>query len=379
LRAGGEVEAATQAFEEARDAATRHGDLSGVIYSACNLGLLRQATGDLKGAEATYREAIARAQTVGGDELPITGMALAGLANVLRERNALQPAAELAAAAHRLGVLGNYGDIVTEALLVQARISRADGSAAGARASVDEAASIVERQHVTSRVASELVELRMRLLIELDDRRAAAALAPLPSPGLPVFERYPEWLALARLAKAEGKFEGAVSILANLRRSDERAGRWGSALKALTLEVLCLDGAGRTDEALVALAQALDLAAAGGWVRVLADEGFEMAQFLAKFVVNADTRFSSAAVAYARRILATITPTEHAAAPAAISPRELEILRLMATGQSNVEIATALVVTHATVKTHVNNLYRKLDARNRVQALERARQLGLLR
>jgi LuxR family transcriptional regulator, maltose regulon positive regulatory protein len=50
----------------------------------------------------------------------------------------------------------------------------------------------------------------------------------------------------------------------------------------------------------------------------------------------------------------------------------------MATGLSNVEIAQQLVVSHTTIKTHVNNLYRKLDAQNRVQALARARQIGLL-
>jgi DNA-binding CsgD family transcriptional regulator len=62
-----------------------------------------------------------------------------------------------------------------------------------------------------------------------------------------------------------------------------------------------------------------------------------------------------------------------------LSERELEVLRLLAAGLSNQEIADRLVVALSTVKTHVNNIYSKLSARNRTEAANRARQLGLLR
>ncbi len=61
-----------------------------------------------------------------------------------------------------------------------------------------------------------------------------------------------------------------------------------------------------------------------------------------------------------------------------LSPRELEVLRLVAAGRSNAEIAQELVVAVSTVKKHINNLYAKLDARSRTQAVARARELGLL-
>jgi hypothetical protein len=72
-------------------------------------------------------------------------MALAGLANVLRERNELPSAAELAVRAHELGVLGNYGDIIAEALLVQARVCYARFSPADACKFVDEATLVASR------------------------------------------------------------------------------------------------------------------------------------------------------------------------------------------------------------------------------------------
>jgi LuxR family maltose regulon positive regulatory protein len=62
-----------------------------------------------------------------------------------------------------------------------------------------------------------------------------------------------------------------------------------------------------------------------------------------------------------------------------LSDRELEVLRLLAAGKSNQQIADELVVTLATVKKHVGSILAKLVAGNRTQAVARARVLGLLR
>lgn len=61
-----------------------------------------------------------------------------------------------------------------------------------------------------------------------------------------------------------------------------------------------------------------------------------------------------------------------------ISPRELEVLQELAGGLSNREIAGKLFVSENTIKTHAASLYLKLDAARRAEAVEKARQLGLL-
>ena len=61
-----------------------------------------------------------------------------------------------------------------------------------------------------------------------------------------------------------------------------------------------------------------------------------------------------------------------------ISKREYEVLELMAQGLSNQEIADKLFVSLNTVKTHSSNLFMKLDARRRTQAVRRAKESGLL-
>jgi DNA-binding NarL/FixJ family response regulator len=60
-----------------------------------------------------------------------------------------------------------------------------------------------------------------------------------------------------------------------------------------------------------------------------------------------------------------------------LTARELEVVRLIAQGRSNTEIAAELFVSDATVKTHINHIFSKLGARDRSQVIIKARQLGL--
>jgi DNA-binding NarL/FixJ family response regulator len=64
---------------------------------------------------------------------------------------------------------------------------------------------------------------------------------------------------------------------------------------------------------------------------------------------------------------------------AALTARQLQILPLLAEGMQNKQIADALRVTEGTVKQHLKDLFRRLNARNRTQAVKEARRLGLLR
>ncbi|MGH8878097.1 MAG: response regulator [Stackebrandtia sp.] len=75
---------------------------------------------------------------------------------------------------------------------------------------------------------------------------------------------------------------------------------------------------------------------------------------------------------------ARIRPTEAAPPDTALAPREMEVLRLIANGLSNGEIAESLVISHETVKTYVSRILTKLNLRDRVQAVVYAYRHGLV-
>lgn len=74
-----------------------------------------------------------------------------------------------------------------------------------------------------------------------------------------------------------------------------------------------------------------------------------------------------------RRLVEAVRPAE----PSALTPRETDVLRLIAAGRSNVEIAQRLYITQATVKTHINNLFAKTGVRDRAQAVTYAFRHGM--
>ena len=83
-----------------------------------------------------------------------------------------------------------------------------------------------------------------------------------------------------------------------------------------------------------------------------------------------------------RLVAAVLDPTPISDTPAQplpddLTPREAEVLKLIAGGLSNGEIAEALVVSHATVKTHVNRIFYKTGARDRAQAVRYAYRHGM--
>ena len=75
---------------------------------------------------------------------------------------------------------------------------------------------------------------------------------------------------------------------------------------------------------------------------------------------------------------APFVPNTQAQQALGISGRELEVLELLAAGRSNKEIARRLDVSPNTVKTHVTKLFGKLEARRRTEAIQKARQLGMI-
>ncbi|MBN9426085.1 MAG: helix-turn-helix transcriptional regulator [Burkholderiales bacterium] len=158
------------------------------------------------------------------------------------------------------------------------------------------------------------------------------------------------------------------------------------ALKFSLLQALALQRLGRADAALDAFSQLVSQAAAQGFVRLLLDEG-EPVQRLA-LRLRERHEASGAAIdpidsEHLDKLVRMLGEPGRAAADAPadlekLTPKETRMLRLLADGHSNGELARQLFVSDSTVRTHLRNINQKLNAANRTQAVAIARRLGLI-
>jgi len=193
----------------------------------------------------------------------------------------------------------------------------------------------------------------------------------------PYYARRASHTALVRVLIAQGELDKALAALEQFVPQAEAAGRFGHLIELLTLKALAFQAQGNISEALAALERALSLAQPEGYVRAFLDEGAPMVELL--------RRAGSQGIAphYVSRLLSawgSLHPSSFNLQPLIepLSERELEILRLLAAGKSNQEIADELVLATGTVKKHLNNIFGKLSVESRTQCVARARELNLL-
>ncbi len=189
-------------------------------------------------------------------------------------------------------------------------------------------------------------------------------------------------IARYRSDRVERAIHEAMRLLERLLKAAEVGERTGSVLEILVQQALAREAQGDFPPALVPLERALTLAEPEGYVRIFVDEGEAMRNLLRHATAG------GIASSYTRRLLGAFdelsqpvsTPAQAATADLAepLSAREVEILRLIAAGMRNQEIANHLFISLATVKRHIANAYGKLDVSHRTEAVARANELNLL-
>jgi LuxR family transcriptional regulator, maltose regulon positive regulatory protein len=185
-------------------------------------------------------------------------------------------------------------------------------------------------------------------------------------------------LSLARVHLAQEDPSAAITLLEPLRQHSEARGWQDEQLKVMVLQVVALHAHGEKAQAVQLLGEALRLAEPGGLIRIFVDEGPPMAALLREAAKH------STATNYVRQLLAAFGIAAGSTTPVTqaliepLSERELEVLRLLGTELSGPELASELMVSVNTLRTHTKNIYTKLGVNNRRAAFRRAKELDLL-
>ncbi len=185
-------------------------------------------------------------------------------------------------------------------------------------------------------------------------------------------------LTLIQVWIAAGQEKQAADLLDQLAEAARQGGRFGRLAEIRALQAVCQ---GASDaRALEFLAEALELAYRGGRMRMFRDLHPRLPALLAQGISRGILKDARLA-AWAQRLVVSAESAAHRSQPGLIeplSPRELEVLELIAAGLTNQQIAAQLVISIGTVKTHTSNIYQKLEVDNRTSALARARQLKII-
>jgi LuxR family maltose regulon positive regulatory protein len=360
------------------------------VYRRCLQGIAELRQIRLTAAEGHYREGLRIAEQYVGPHSVAAALPSSLIARILYEQGQLDEAEALVIDRASLISSGAMLDCVRSAYFVLARV-------AAARMNFERAHTLLERaeNHGVSRdwgrltAAATAEQARLYLNEGRVDEGAACVdrleqlTRKYPAPRLCAWSEI-QWdhkLAHAHLLGQRERPEEAMSILRELQRETEAAHhryfliRVEIRISALQLSV------GKTAEATNRFRRILAACAGGGLYQIILDEGCDLVQ-----MVHQSGSISAHLMSYVDRLVADsqrarqdrLVPTFRAEALHALSTRETEILKLIAQGFSNKEIARSLDIGPETVKSHLKSVFTKLGVERRAQAVSRAQTLGLV-
>ncbi len=347
------------------------------------------AQGRLREAERTYKQSIQLAST--HDQVRhVTSNLYLGLGLLYHEQGDQQSAAQHL---RKSGELGEQAliDWPYRWRLAQARLKEAEGDLETALDLLDEARRLYVRTSLPDFHPIDALKARMYLR----QGRLSEALDWARERGLSVDDDLSylgefEHITLARILIAShqndplaGSIHQAFALLERLLQAAEAGGRMGSVIEILVVQALASQEQGNISQALASLERALALAEPEGYVRIFVDEGEPMRSVIEKLPPGHDKIFPG----YVDKLLAAFARPTAVPQPRTnnlqsimiepLSERELEVLRLLGTELSGPEIASKLIVSLNTLRTHTKNIFNKLGVNNRRAAVRRAEELNM--
>jgi len=380
--ASGDLKAAYRTFS---DGLARMDPLD-VIVGTFVLVDLNMVLGQLQIAIRTCEQAI-RLATEHGEPIPLgTEDAYIAISLLHREQGDLEAAAQDLITAKKLGEQVELPDWQYRWCVAQARLEETLGNLDNALDLLNEAERVFVRTPLPK--LHPIPALKARVWVK--QGRLAEALGWARERNLSAnddlsYLRELEHLTLARVLIAQYKtdhvddsIDEVLRFLERLLQAAEEGGRTGSVIEILVLQALGHLEQGDIQSALVFLERALRLAEPEGYVRIFVDEGPPMAQLLQeatkqkmypgyihKLLAAFDNQNTNVSSDHSQNLVEPLTE------------RELEVLQLIAQGLTNREISERLYLALDTVKGHNRRIFGKLGVKNRIEAVTRARELGL--
>ena len=393
-RGQGEYEQAVDAFTLQAQLAEKYGNLILWATGITEVAIVRRLQGRLREAARVCLEALKRIADQGASRFGSLAKLEVPLIEVLCEQNELEQAHQ------------RVSDVLTRmqnwpmptdrifAHLAQIRVQEAMGDLDGAFDTLRAAKELKAKHPVLASLARSVDLSEIRLHLASKETATAARLLETLQPGTSsiVSLREQELMMQARVHLEQNQPDKAEQILSPLAAEAEAGGRNGAVVETFALLAHARNAKGDKEKALSILIKALIVAEPEGFIRSFVHEGDAMHRLLTELSGELKTATDEPSLRirhYVARLLTTFpqvssAPMQRLSADKEsglidpLTPRELEVLLLIADGDSNQAIAEKLFITVSAVKKHTGNIFGKLSVNSRTQAVARARQLGLL-
>ncbi len=373
----GDRATATQACREGIAISQKSGDVFSTILAFTNLGRIQEVENQLFQAAESYQRVL---DLSGEAPHPNSGEVHLGLARIFYQWNDLETAEQHGRQSLELThqfdqTIDRF--ILSEIFLAQLKLARGDVD--GAAAMLIQTQQTAHQKNFTLRLP-EIAAAQVNVLLHQGRLTTADQLA----------RQFDLPLSQARVLIAQGDLPAAQDVLEAYRQQMESRGWVDERLRVIVLQAIAQHLCSQKEQAMQLLEEALALAEPGGFIRIFVDEGVPMRELLAAAAAR------GIRPAYTGKLLAALAvramvgqpPSADERTPSSVphpsslveslSPRELEVIRLIAQGLSNQEIGERLFLALDTIKGHNRRIFEKLEVQRRTEAIARARELGLL-
>jgi LuxR family transcriptional regulator, maltose regulon positive regulatory protein len=381
----GELERAIPVYQEAGESSKRVGEYQLAITALSEMAIVQMFTGKLRQAIdsitaiSNYAEALAKRH---GRRLPAMGILYRHLSNIKREQNELAGASHYVNEAIKICKQWGEKETLLAGLMTLTRVQFAQGK----YEQVDQ--SFQQINQIASEISAEYIAMSKSLSIhyQLLMGRVGQAESWLQDLGLKTgedfgYNRQQDYCNYARYLFLRGNVIQALEVLDALLEVVTIAGAGMFIIRYKVLQAIFLSRLNRMEEAMAAMQAALSLARTEGYVRSILDEGEPVGELLRTAIAR------GIEVTYAAQLLRVFqeeslqSPFQVMQAVGLVDPlsdREVEVLRFLVTDLSAPEIADELYISVSTVRSHIKQIYSKLEAHSRFEAVTKARELNLL-
>jgi LuxR family maltose regulon positive regulatory protein len=396
-----------QALDQAAQMSSQTGNILVSVMVNASLADNCRKQGQLRRTEILYRQALDLAVDAQGNRLPIAGRTLLGLGNLMYEWNRLEEAERYLE--EGIELIKKWGTLpLYTGFIDLARVKQVQGDFSGAMKTLERARQQAIQSETTQ--LDDWVVALAQALFWITERKFEwvegwaenrGLLQEIDLNSLSESETYAyahmrkyELIVLARLRLAQGRLGETLGLLDALLPQVESMERQGLVIEILALKAMAFYQKGSHQAAFALLAKAFSIAAPEGYVRLFLDLGPDMHDLLSAAIQGGlQPAYASQLLASFEQEKARLESRRRESRQAerqphgmplgtelveALSERELEVLFLLRSRLTVPEIADELCIAESTVRSHVKNIYSKLAVHRRMDAIQRAEQLGVL-